>query len=198
MKYYKLEPSYKKSVVELTIFKRPLQELTGDESHAGKDAFVRKELGWRWGDWLIRIPETEEEIAEYLEEKGLESLDEAALYHGYFTFNSETNEEIPDEDFDLRDVLLPKETDDFVDITEDFEDAEMLSTWDGCWEDWSIYCPTVEVFDHDESWIEAIEEAYDEEYEDGVEALGWQYVDTFFEMHCNPVITECDENGENL
>ena len=57
MKYYKLEPSVKKSVIEWHSFKR--------KDADGNTIFLRKELGWRYGSWLISVPETDEEIKEY-------------------------------------------------------------------------------------------------------------------------------------
>jgi hypothetical protein len=75
----------------------------------------------------------------------------------------------------------------------------MQSCWDGCWEDWSVRtsynAPDLDQEDFD---FEEIEEAYCEEYEDGVEALGWQFADCEFEMHCKPMITEVNEDGEEI
>ena len=46
MRHYKLAPTWKKSVVEYSTFM--------------KDGILAKyELGWRWGDFLINIPETD-------------------------------------------------------------------------------------------------------------------------------------------
>ena len=46
--------------------------------------------------------------------------------------------------------------------------------------------------------IDEIEATYDEDYQEGIEALGWTFVENYFEMRCNPVITECDKNGNSL
>ena len=56
MKYYRLEPSVKKSIIEWHTFKR--------KDADGNTIFLRKELGWRYGAWLISVPETDEEIKE--------------------------------------------------------------------------------------------------------------------------------------
>ena len=188
MKHFRIEPTYKKSVIELSTFRRPLEELTGNDEDKGKFAYLRKELGWRWGSFMISVPDTEEEIKEFLEERGsYESVAEyLADYHG--------EEDIIIESTTLQEYLLPSEDDDFVDLTEDY-DAEMLDCWDGCWEDWGIAVPGDELEDTDDL-IEEIEEAYSEEYEEGVEALGWQFIDNFFEIHCNVTVTPCNEHGE--
>ena len=188
MKHFRIEPTYKKSVIELSTFRRPLEELTGNDEDKGKFAYLRKELGWRWGSFMISVPYTEEEIAEFLEERGsYESVAEyLADYHG--------EEDIIVESTTLQEYLLPSVDDDFVDLTEDY-DAEMLDCWDGCWEDWGITVPGDELDDTDDL-IEEIEEAYSEDYEEGVEALGWQFIDNFFEIHCNVTVTPCDQFGE--
>lgn len=185
MKYYRLEPSYKKSVVEIAVFRRK------DED--GNNCFLRKELGWRWGSFLLSVPETEEEIQEFLKERGgYESIQEwlADIYGDEYYITENTT---------LEEFLLPSTESDFVDITEDYEDAEMIECWDGCWEYWSASrYPEEYTEEEQEELVEQIEEVYAEEYEEGVENLGWEYVDTYFEMHCNPVLTMCDANGEDL
>ena len=67
MKYYRIEPTYKKSVVEWTIFRR---------EYNGTNQFLRKELGWRWGSFVIEVPDTDEEKLEWAKEKGYDSLQE--------------------------------------------------------------------------------------------------------------------------
>ena len=49
-----------------------------------------------------------------------------------------------------------------------------------------------------EAMIEEVEEAYSEEYEEGVEELGWSFQDCEFEMHCKPMITQVDTDGEAI
>ena len=68
MKYFKLEPTYKKSLVEFYTFSRPLSDLMEGAEKDAK-AFLVKEIGWRWGDFTIEVPETDDEIAEWLEYK---------------------------------------------------------------------------------------------------------------------------------
>ena len=88
---------------------------------------------------------------------------------------------------------------DIIMITEDYPDAQMNSTWDGCWEDWDIrvFGEEVEIPDV-EDLIETIDDAYNEEYEEGVEALGWEFMNCEYEMHCKPMLTPIDENGEEI
>lgn len=187
MKYYRIEPTYKKSVVEFTYFRRPLEELTNNEEDKGKFAFAHKELGWRWGSFMISVPDTPEEIKEFLEERGgYDSVQEyLADYHG--------EEDIIVSDTTLQEYLLPNTEDDFVDLTEDY-DAEMIDCWDGCWEDWSIRTNGPKLEDVDEM-LEEIEQAYDEEYEEGVEELGWEFLDNQFEIQSSVTVVECDEHG---
>jgi hypothetical protein len=84
-------------------------------------------------------------------------------------------------------------------LTEDYPDAEMQSTWDGCWEDWSIRSNGEILEGEDvEAMIEEVVEAYSEEYEEGVEELGWSFQDCEFEMHCRPTITQIDRDGEEI
>lgn len=194
MKHYLVEPTYKKSVIEFTIFKRKNEE--------GKDIFLRKELGWRWGSWLFSVPETEDEALAYLKSKGFEGEDGILHWaedYGY-TITDDNGNEILDPDTTLIELLqnqlLPSESEEFVDITEDYEDAEMLEAFDGCWEFWDVYSHQVELDEDDqEAIMEEASEAYNEEYEEGVEALGWEYVDTYFELQCNPKITPCHSDG---
>ena len=188
MKYFKIEPTYKKSVVEFTYFRRPLEELTNNDEDKGKFAFLHKELGWRWGSFMISVPDTEEEIKEFLEERGgYDSVQHyLADYHG--------EEDIIVESTTLQEYLLPNTEDDFVDLTEDY-DSEMLECWDGCWEDWNIKTNGPVLSDVDEM-MEKIEEAYNEEYEEGVEELGWEFLDSQFEIHCSVTVVECDEHGQ--
>ena len=194
MKHYLLEPTYKKSLVEYTIFRRMNEN--------NDPIFLRKELGWRWGSFIISVPETEEEAMDYLKSKGYEGEDaifDWAEAHGHTIWDGEKEHLDPDTPLlkMIESQLLPLETDEFVDITEDYEDAEMQEAWDGCWEFWSVDSYKVELTEADkEAMVEEAEEAYQEEYEEGVEELGWEFVDSCFELHCNPKITPCDENGK--
>lgn len=194
MKYYIVEPTYKKSTIEITTFRRY------DED--GKLIFLRKELGWRWGSFLFSVPETDEEIENYLESCGYENILDWASDYG-FTVTDDSGEEMLDPDTTVQEMIqmqcLPSEGDDFVDITEDYPNAEMIETWDGCWEYFNVLSHQKEMDEEEaEALAEEAEEAYFEGNEEAVEELGWEYLDTFFEIHCNPQITPCDENGTPL
>jgi hypothetical protein len=190
MKYFLLEPTYKKSTVEKTFFRRELEPLTGNPEDAGKWAYVTKELGWRWGSFLISVPETEEEVLEFVKSSGYDDVLSWAIDHGESI--TQGDEEVLPPNFSLYNYLVPSEDAEYVDVTEDYPEAEMYECWDGCWEDWEV-SSTGTTPDVD---IEEIEEAFSEDYEEGVEELGWTFVDMAFELHCNPKITPCDENGQ--
>lgn len=192
MKYFLLEPTYKKSVVEWTLFQRK------DED--GKTINLRKELGWRWGSWLISIPETEEECMEVIKKRRCDTVLDYATEYGHTMTDPETKEEVLPEDFNIQEMLqsdlMPSETEESVDITEDYNDAEMLETSDGCWEFWSVDSFQVKIDEETSDQIIAeAEEAYGDNYEEGLAELGWQFADTYFEMSCSPKLTPCDENG---
>ena len=194
MKHYLIEPTYKKSLVEKTIFRRTNEE--------GKNIFLEKELGWRWGSFVISVPETEEEGMECIKEQGYDNILDWAYDHGY-TVPDDNGDEILDPDHSFIEVLqsqmLPEESDEFVDITEDYPHAEFMDAWDGCWEYWNARSYQVELSEEEqEAFVEEAEEVYAEEHEEGVEALGWEFIDTFFELHCSPKITECDATGQPL
>lgn len=197
MKHYIIEPTHKKSLVERTIFRRTNEE--------GEKIFLEKELGWRWGSFMISVPETEEEAMEYLKSKGYEGEDAFlnwAMDWGHTHADAATDEiEVPDAPMLelIQSQMLPSEDDDFVEISEDYEDAEMIDCWDGCWEYWGVRSHQVDLSEEEqEAYVEEAEEAYAEENEDGVEELGWEWTNTFFELHCSPKITECDETGTPL
>jgi len=209
MKYYRLEPTYKKSLVEFYTFTRPLSDLKEDHGlHEDAKAYLVKEIGWRWGDFTVEVPETDEEIAEWLEFKDegqYETFYDLAVDYGLTETDEETGEEVLPSDRSvvelIEGMLLPDLDDDYIMISEDYPDAQMNSTWDGCWEDWSIRTGWTEdapVLDDVDELIEEVDEAYAEEYEDGVEALGWTFQTCEYEMHCKPMITPIDENGEEI
>lgn len=191
MKYYRVEPSYKKSFVEIDIFNRK------DED--GNIIYLRRELGWRWGSFLFTIPETDEEIQDYIKNQGYEKFEDWAGDYGHAEINDDNEYYLPEGVTPaqvIHDALLPSEDDDFVDVTEDYPNAELIDSWDGCWEDWSVNSYKVTIEDEQaELWCEEAEAAYSEDYQEGVIELGWDFVDTFFEIQCNPKVTPCDENG---
>ena len=189
MKHYRIEPTYKKSVVEWTLFQRK------DENGIVEN--LRKELGWRWGSWMVSIPETQEELDKWIENhSNYDTIEDWAYDYGHADADDDGNITIDGDIFEiLNDQLLPSEDEESVDITEDY-DMEMLETWDGCWEYFHVDSWRKEIpEDEAEALVEEAQDAYEENCEEGVEELGWEYVDTYFEMHCSPRVMECDENG---
>ena len=188
MKYFKMEPSYKKSVVENTIFTRLDEE--------GNTITLTKEVGWRGASWLISVPETQEEIDAWVESRGYETLAQLAEDFGH-AFADKDGNVVIDEDFTLEDILIPSLDDDNINISEDYPDADFLESWDGCWESWDVNSYQTDI-DEDalDAFTQAAQSAYEENYEDGVEALGWEYIDNEFLLTCSPIITACNEYGE--
>ena len=188
MKYYRIEPTYKKSVVEFESYKKVIN---------GVPTFAIKELGWRWGSFMISVPETPEEIKEFLEERGgYESVAEyLADYYGA--------EDIITEETALKEYLLPNTVDEFVEISEDY-DAEMIDCWDGCWEYWNITQNEYNLPEgaqplsdsEKEELAEQIEELYAEDYDESLYAEGWEQVSSWYEIHTSVTVTPCNEHGE--
>lgn len=54
----------------------------------------------------------------------------------------------------------------------DYENTELIECMDGCWEDWTFSD------DIDEEEQQRIQEAYEEDYEDGLAELGYMWADS--------------------
>tara|TARA_R110002074_G_scaffold292777_6_gene464485 strand:- start:19 stop:525 length:507 start_codon:yes stop_codon:yes gene_type:complete len=168
MQRYRITPQFKKSVVETEVYSK--------KGIDGKYIYAGKELGWRTGEFIITVPETDEEITQWVE-----------------TMNNNgchwTRPQVTQMLLDGLNPFLPSEDDTFVEL--DDYDYEMESTWDGCWEDWNI-----EGINDDakcELLIEQITEGYNESYEDWMEENDWEFVSHTTELHCNPYIEEIVE-----
>jgi len=173
MKHYLIEPKVKKSVVEREFFQRTRED--------GVVEMLEMETGWRWGSFMINVPETEEEIqylvddwgvetlAEYLEDRGAETLEQALL-----------------PDLDEEELLL----------TEDYN-ADVLDCDDGCWVTFSAYGKGLDE-EQREALVEQAQEAYGDDYYEGLENLGWQPEDVYYELHGGFELTECDDGGNPL
>jgi len=165
MKFYNIQPTVKKSVVEFESYRRGNKE----------DGFqyATKELGWRTGDFVISVPETSEEIDDWV----------ANRPEGQWT-----REDVDDYIERGGNPFLPSKDDTFIEL-EEYE-YEMQSTWDGCWEEWTVHGEGIE---DEEALIEEIEEAYAENYDEGLAESGWTQDDFTMEIHCPVEIVECED-----
>lgn len=109
MKQYVIKPTSKKSVAEIQSFFKEIN---------GVKVWVNYEETWRWGSFLLGVPDTEEEIKSYLEDQGCDTMEELLEM-----YDAET----------LEDIMLPDPDDDHIMLTEDYGyDFELVETWDGC------------------------------------------------------------------
>lgn len=170
MKHYRIEPTYKKSVVEFRVWKKD-------------NITATQEIGWRWGEFIIHVPETEDELKEWCQIRGYEGIQDLKDSYGL-----EDDEPIPQSAF------LPEETDEYVEL--DDYDWELISTWDGCWEYWSVAATDKKMEDEEkEALVEEIESIYEESYEDGLYEAGWEDIAYYTEIQTQVSIQECDESG---
>ncbi len=187
MKTYSIEPTYKKSVCEVELWRRPTDILPTDDDtfrYNWNGPILRRECWWRWGEWTIEIPETEDEIQEFVELKGFTTVMEYLEQHG-----AETIEE----------VLLPDEEDDEHVLP---PEAECNYCWDGQGEEFNI-----EQTRHsnltDEECAELSSEAmrmYADEgmFEQGLEELGWEHYSSIYEIHCTVEVIRQKTEEEKL
>lgn len=174
MKYYRVEPKMKKSVVEIEYFARP------------DGVRLSVEVGWRWGEYVLKAPETEEEWQEW------------------FDTRWDIPKEEYDEDPDLWPTLPNPEEDDVLEL-EDW-DHEMLSTWDGCWEDYNVYAgygATVELTEEmKDEIIDILQEegstALWEDWPEDHPLYGFETQDCTAVIYNGFTMVECDEHGNVL
>jgi len=178
MKQYIVEPKYKKSVVEVQVFKKKIN---------GRDHYLRYSDCWRWGGFAIAVPETREEIEEYKQHIGYAGATDEEVFED---FGAETWE----------DIALPAEGEEEIGIFEDHGwNAEMIECWDGgCWTEWNIHAYGEGAMSEEECEEEAerLSEIYYEEYEEGLEAEGWEYVDNDYWV-TEPVVRPVKE-GQSI
>jgi hypothetical protein len=140
VKVFKVEPAYKKSVVEQNHYSKEIDGVT---------VYVTYEEVWRWGEFLIRFPETDDEWEQYAEENGYADIEEAK-----------------------ENYTIPEHLTDGIEF-EDY-DWELISTWDGCASYWSGSCYPKEEMEPEklQEIIDELERQYSEEsvYPD---ELGW-------------------------
>lgn len=120
---------------------------------------------WRAGTFKVSVPETVEEYA----------------LAGY-------------EPEDIEDACWPTEDDDAVDLS-DFYEYELLSTWDGCGDDYEF------VFENDE----LLDQVSDIVLEEGISAFfdnelleDFESSDCWYTIYNGITMEECDEEGNLL
>ena len=181
MKRYKIEPTYKKSVIEYNSYRKELED--GTILHA------TMELGWRWGEFEILVPETEAEVLEWAQDKmGVDDT--------YFSSVTEVFEDYGEENYEgMKQHFLPAAEEEFHEL-DDYV-YEMNSTWDGCWEDWTVqaFGEHNDKYDVDEL-REQVEEGWGEESWDYMEKEGWEELDCYFEIHCPLTIEEVEDRPD--
>lgn len=158
MKQYILQPAYKKSVIEWTTWSKEIN---------GVKHMLQREVGWRWGAFVINVPETEAEVLAFMDDKGYGDVDLDIMLDDYGVTT-------------LEEMCLPDPEEESVEL-EDY-DHEMIETWDGCWDDWSVNCYAGEGLDEDSRYelAEAMQEIYEEGYEEAIEEDGWEFIDSGF------------------
>mmetsp|Transcript_5115 Transcript_5115/g.5894 ORF Transcript_5115/g.5894 Transcript_5115/m.5894 type:complete len:292 (+) Transcript_5115:75-950(+) len=187
MKTYSIEPTCKKSTCEVELWRRPADILPTDDStfrYNWNGPILRRECWWRWGEWTIEIPETEDEIQEFLEQKGFATVTEYLEQHG-----AETVEE----------VLLPDEEDDEHVLP---PEVECNYCWDGQGEEFNIEQTRNSNLTDDEC-AELSSEAmrmYADEgmFEQGLEELGWEHYSSIYEIYCTLNVTRQKTEEEKL
>jgi len=171
LKFY-VEPDYKKSFNEHTMFRKQLEE--------GKSISIEYIINWRWGSGFIYVPETEEELRNWFdrftENQGIteEELPELTIYN-----------------------FLPEPGEEGVEL--DGYDFELNEGWDCCAEDWYVYGPTDMSEEEKEELSEQCREAYEENYEDGVTNLeNISHVSWWCSIDTGIVIKKESEDGEEI
>jgi hypothetical protein len=167
-----VEPDYKKSFNEHTMFRRKLEE----------NSYVSIEfvVNWRWGSGWIEVPETEEELKEWVDRFGDN--------FGY------TYEDIPD--FTIEN-FLPEPGEECVEL--DGYDFDLNEAWDGCAEDWYVYGPSSMTEEEKEELLEEVQEAYQEDYDEGVSALpNTEWFSWWCSIDTGIVIKRESEDGEEI
>ena len=177
MKQYKLEPTSKKSLLEYTVWRKTLEN--------GKDVIAILETGWRWGSFALHVPETEKEIIEWANVNCgnpdyYQSIEEV--------FNDYAVESVEE----FLTVIMPDPNLEFHEMND--YNAEMIETWDGCWEDWSLggSVEAEEGVDMDVI-LEELEEGWYEDSWSYMEENGWLEEESYFEICTTITLEEMDD-----
>jgi hypothetical protein len=175
MRHYRLEPTDKKSAVEHTQY--------------FKDGMVATcEEGYRWGQYIIHIPETEEEFEAWASKFGMSLEDADDNYYHIFSDDS-----IKDKYLEICGPDLGSDNFDMDDYHHD-----LIELWDCCWEHW--YVEKVDLAEEltdkeEEGLIEHLQDLYEEGYNEAVEADGWVLKQAWSEIQCSVTLVPCDEDG---
>ena len=212
VKTYKIIPTYKKSVCEVELYRKTsdINSYNNDDEienntiigntnnnydvsnryNTWNGPILRKETWWRYAEFLIHIPETTNEINDFLLEKGYSTKQEYLEYHGY------------DHEHDtIENVLLP-DVDNDEHIFE--SDIECEYCWDGQGMDFRIELTRSSQDLYTQEECQAMEaealRLYSDEglYEEGLESLGWEHFDTIYEIYCKVEITLEETEEEKL
>lgn len=170
MKHYLIEPKTKKPIIERKFLQR-----TRDD---GVVEMLEMETGWRWGNFMIDVPETDEEIRDLLDERGTDSLAEFLEDH-----NADT----------LEQVLLPDPDEDVTLLGW----ADVLDTYDSCWVVFNVSGKGLNE-EQCEALSEEASEAYGDDGYEGLKNLGWQHGDVYYELHGEFELADFDACIENV
>ena len=173
MKYFILEPKWKKSVYEFDRYRKVADD--------GTAIYATRETCWRYGKWIVSVPETNKECDEYLENHSMDLEDYGGTYE------------------ELKESLMPSEDEETAFHEMDDYDHEFIETWDGCSEDWSVHVwgPGKDTIDVT-ILQEEIEERWEDANWDGMYDLDYTEDGFWIEINCPIVLTPCSQNGTPL
>lgn len=174
MRQFVIEPLMKKSVVEMQTY---VKEINGIKH------YLRYEDCFRWGGFILSVPETPEEFEDWAKHQGYDTFEQWAADYDFDMVEG-----------DIAEFALPDPEEDGIMIHEDYGwEAEMIETWDGgCWTEWTInaYGEGAMSEEEREEEAERLSEVYYEEYEEGLEEQGWIYEDCEYVLYNGVKITE--------
>jgi len=158
MKQYIVEPTYKKSFIEIQFFKKVEED--------GTTHYLEYHDCFRWGGAALAVPETREEIEEFKTHMGYAGATDEEVFEDY---GAETWEEL----------ALPNGDDEIM-VFEDYGwQAEFIEAWDGgCYSEWNLrsYGDSALTDDECEEEAERLSELYYEGYEEALEEEGWECI----------------------
>ena len=175
MKSYTVEPLNKKSVLEYQTYSKKIED--------GCVIQATLEIGWRTGEFTVHVPETEEEVIEWANGR------DGVLAGQYTDIETVLNDNCVDCISEME--FLPSDSEDetFHEMS-DF-DFDMESTWDGCWEDWTVTVlgDSKDSYDTDKLCAE-IAEGWSEGSWDYMEDNGFDELECYWEIVCPVSVKE--------